>query len=278
MANAQRMSHADAAWLHMDADQPDGHHRRPLVRRAAGLGWRAREDQRRAWSSGSTRFRQRVTESRAPLSGPHWEDDPNFDLDLHFHQVALPAPGDSAALQELCGRPDGRPARPLQAALALVPRRRLRRRRRDGRPNPPLHRRWDRARPRPALADRRIAPTPGSRQPTTPRVGRIGRAAQVALQPSAKVVSLARDAAEAPRPRGGRGGKGPFRPPRPGRGRHGRTLQGDGKDALLDAADPPTALKGELGVASVSPGPTDPARATSRPSATQPARPSTTCC
>ena len=26
---------------------------------------------------------------------------PNFDLDLHLHQVALPRPGDRAALQEL---------------------------------------------------------------------------------------------------------------------------------------------------------------------------------
>jgi WS/DGAT/MGAT family acyltransferase len=47
-----------------------------------------------------SRFRQRVVEGRGPLSGPHWEDDPNFDLDLHLHRVQLPAPGDRATLQE----------------------------------------------------------------------------------------------------------------------------------------------------------------------------------
>jgi len=47
------------------------------------------------------RFRQRVVEGRPPVSGPHWEYDPNFDLDLHLHHVALPEPGDRAALAEL---------------------------------------------------------------------------------------------------------------------------------------------------------------------------------
>jgi WS/DGAT/MGAT family acyltransferase len=45
------------------------------------------------------RFRQRVIEGRGPLSGPHWEDDPTFDLDLHIHRAQLLAPGDRAALQ-----------------------------------------------------------------------------------------------------------------------------------------------------------------------------------
>jgi diacylglycerol O-acyltransferase len=45
------------------------------------------------------RFRQRV---RQPLIGlPVWEPDPYFSLDAHLHRVALPAPGDQAALQSL---------------------------------------------------------------------------------------------------------------------------------------------------------------------------------
>ena len=32
-----------------------------------------------------------------------WDDDPHFDLDLHMHRLALPAPGDQAALQDLVG-------------------------------------------------------------------------------------------------------------------------------------------------------------------------------
>jgi diacylglycerol O-acyltransferase / wax synthase len=44
------------------------------------------------------RFRQRAVEGSA-LSAPHWEDDPGFDPELHFHRVALPAPHDRHALQ-----------------------------------------------------------------------------------------------------------------------------------------------------------------------------------
>lgn len=47
------------------------------------------------------RFRQRVVRSPLPLFRPYWEDDPNFDLDLHLQRIALPAPGDQAALQDL---------------------------------------------------------------------------------------------------------------------------------------------------------------------------------
>jgi WS/DGAT/MGAT family acyltransferase len=47
------------------------------------------------------RFSQRVVESRVPWRPVAWEDDPHFDLERHFHRLALPAPGDRAALQEL---------------------------------------------------------------------------------------------------------------------------------------------------------------------------------
>lgn len=47
------------------------------------------------------RFRQRVVQPKIPLAPPYWETDPNFDLDTHLHRVALPAPGDQAALQEM---------------------------------------------------------------------------------------------------------------------------------------------------------------------------------
>lgn len=93
------MSHADAAWLHMD---------RPTnLMVITGVLWfdqppdweGVRERIRQRMVERFPRFRQRVVEGRAPLSGPHWEDDPNFDHDLHFHRVALPPPGDRAALQ-----------------------------------------------------------------------------------------------------------------------------------------------------------------------------------
>ncbi len=47
------------------------------------------------------RFRQRVVEPTLSLGMPQWEDDPSFDMNAHIHRVALPAPGDQEALQEM---------------------------------------------------------------------------------------------------------------------------------------------------------------------------------
>jgi WS/DGAT/MGAT family acyltransferase len=47
------------------------------------------------------RFRQRlVNEGRGPRQ-PQWEDDPHFDIRTHIRHIALPSPGDEAALQSL---------------------------------------------------------------------------------------------------------------------------------------------------------------------------------
>lgn len=47
------------------------------------------------------RFRQRVVDPNTTLGSPQWEFDPHFDIRAHMHRIALPAPGDQAALQEL---------------------------------------------------------------------------------------------------------------------------------------------------------------------------------
>jgi diacylglycerol O-acyltransferase len=47
------------------------------------------------------RFRQRVEEPPFGLGVPRWVTDDRFDLDAHLHHVALPAPGDKAALEAL---------------------------------------------------------------------------------------------------------------------------------------------------------------------------------
>ncbi len=93
------MSNADVAWLHMD--QPTN------LMVITGVLWfgevpawdRVREVIAERLVAPFPRFSQRVVEGGPRLSGPHWEEDPNFDLDLHLHRVALPAPGDRAALQ-----------------------------------------------------------------------------------------------------------------------------------------------------------------------------------
>jgi hypothetical protein len=58
------MAAADAAWLHMD---------RPTNRMLIV----------------SVLMRGR----RRPPGGPHWQDYDDFDLSLHVHRSALPAPG-----------------------------------------------------------------------------------------------------------------------------------------------------------------------------------------
>jgi WS/DGAT/MGAT family acyltransferase len=47
------------------------------------------------------RLRQRVTSPPLGVGPPRWEDDPHFDIDYHVRRVALPPPGDLAALLEL---------------------------------------------------------------------------------------------------------------------------------------------------------------------------------
>jgi WS/DGAT/MGAT family acyltransferase len=47
------------------------------------------------------RFRQRIVAKRSRFGRPYWEDDPNFDPGAHIHRVALPAPGDHSALQDM---------------------------------------------------------------------------------------------------------------------------------------------------------------------------------
>lgn len=45
-------------------------------------------------------FGQRPRWSALPLVGPHWEDDPDFDVERHLRRVRLPAPGGDRELQE----------------------------------------------------------------------------------------------------------------------------------------------------------------------------------
>jgi diacylglycerol O-acyltransferase / wax synthase len=98
-----RFSSADAAWLHME---------RPtnlMVINSVSLfdqpvDWeRLMQITQRRIIDRYPRFSQRVVESRLPLMGPRWEDDPDFALEHHMHHIALPAPGDEPALQELIG-------------------------------------------------------------------------------------------------------------------------------------------------------------------------------
>jgi len=99
----QHMNSADAAWVHMD---------RPTnLMVVNSVLWldepmdieRGKDVVRERLVERFPRFRQRVVEPRSGVGTPSWEDDPKFDFDRHIHHIALPAPGDKIALQQLVG-------------------------------------------------------------------------------------------------------------------------------------------------------------------------------
>lgn len=111
------MPAADAAWLHMDRPA------NPMVVNGLLLLGEAPDPDLMAelmeerLVARFPRFRQRVTDALGRR--PAFEDDPSFDLDSHLHRLALPAPGDGAALQATVGElitPPLDPRRPLWEA------------------------------------------------------------------------------------------------------------------------------------------------------------------
>ncbi|HEY5188258.1 MAG TPA: wax ester/triacylglycerol synthase family O-acyltransferase [Solirubrobacteraceae bacterium] len=98
---SDRLSSADAAWLHMDRPTNLMIINSVLLFDEPLDVERVTEVYRRRLVGRYPRFRQRVVESHLPLLPPQWEDDPEFDLAHHVHVRALPAPGDRAALQAL---------------------------------------------------------------------------------------------------------------------------------------------------------------------------------
>ncbi|MGN6187696.1 MAG: wax ester/triacylglycerol synthase family O-acyltransferase [Conexibacter sp.] len=94
------MPSADAAWLRMDRAEN-------LMVITSVLWFEApipveplRAVLRERLVERFPRFTQRVVDGGV-LGGVQWEDDPAFDIDLHVHHVALPAPGGSEELQAL---------------------------------------------------------------------------------------------------------------------------------------------------------------------------------
>jgi WS/DGAT/MGAT family acyltransferase len=99
---SEALSSVDAAWLRMEDptnlmmvtgillfDEPldPRRFRSTLERRLLPFG----------------RFRQRVVEAPLGIGPPRWVEDDHFDLDSHVHRIALAAPADKAALEDLVG-------------------------------------------------------------------------------------------------------------------------------------------------------------------------------
>ena len=96
----ENMSTVDTAWLHME--RPTN-----LMMITGIMTFDAPLDLQRLKALFEQRllrfdrFRQRVVDPQRPLRGPRWELDPYFDLNAHVRRIALPAPGDKAALENL---------------------------------------------------------------------------------------------------------------------------------------------------------------------------------
>src|SRR3954468_6249182 len=54
-------------------------------------------------------FRWRLAEVPLGLDHPYWIEDPDFDVEYHVRELALPAPGDERQLAEQAARIHGRP-------------------------------------------------------------------------------------------------------------------------------------------------------------------------
>ena len=111
-ATRHTMPAADAAWLHMDSPT------NPMVVnglvRLAGTPSLAavREVVLGKMVEQYPRFRQRVADSLGRT--PAFEDEAHFDVDNHLHRIALPAPGDEAALRETVADLIGPPLDPTK--------------------------------------------------------------------------------------------------------------------------------------------------------------------
>ena len=95
----ESLSPVDATWLRMDSDT------NPMVITGMlvldGPLERAAEAELVERLLAEPRFHRRAVGPALGVGAWHWEDSPHFDPALHVHRVALPSPGDDAALAEL---------------------------------------------------------------------------------------------------------------------------------------------------------------------------------
>ncbi len=96
----EKMANVDTAWWHMEAPTN-------LMMITGIMVFEGQLNYERLLATvekrmlAYARFRQRVVDPAAPLNPVMWELDPYFDLRSHVRRVALPEPGDKAALQDL---------------------------------------------------------------------------------------------------------------------------------------------------------------------------------
>jgi WS/DGAT/MGAT family acyltransferase len=94
------MSPGDAAWFHMDGPVNTAVITSVMLTRTP-VDFEAVKRLYQQRLPRFERFYQRVVERGLPYATPHWEAMPGFSVEQQMHHVALPPPGDDAALAEL---------------------------------------------------------------------------------------------------------------------------------------------------------------------------------
>lgn len=97
---AHPLAPVDAAWYHIDGPVNFALVTGILLSRGALDFEKVKAVYRRRMGR-FERFCQRVVETGFPVATPHWEEMPDFEIGQQLHHIALPEPGDRAALVEL---------------------------------------------------------------------------------------------------------------------------------------------------------------------------------
>src|ERR1700752_3358871 len=110
---AKQLSGLDASFLYMETGTSFGH--------VAGLAVFNRPADDSGWSPYDVLksklerrlgdlepFRPRLVEVPLQLDHPFWVEDPDFDLEFHLRESALPSPGSDSQLAQLVARLVGR--------------------------------------------------------------------------------------------------------------------------------------------------------------------------
>lgn len=116
----RQLSSLDAQFLHVESSNTVGHVGSLILLDHPAGGKELTLDRLRAVLEPRLHLvaalRQRLVMVPLGLGRPYWVDDPDFDIEFHLREVALPAPGDDAQLGEQVARIHARPldrTRPL---------------------------------------------------------------------------------------------------------------------------------------------------------------------
>ena len=109
----QQLSGLDASFLYMETGAQTGHVGSvTLYDPSSTPGGSLYEVMRKSISERMhllPPFRRRLVQVPLGLDHPYWIEDPNFDLDFHLRNIAVPPPGTNLQLSELVSRIAGRP-------------------------------------------------------------------------------------------------------------------------------------------------------------------------